>query len=366
MILSHIEVLKRRIKNYIYQSKTFITMAHEPKLEIYTLTLKCNKEGIKGDFRDLFREKLDYSKLPKPYSEEDIFQVYYKNFIDSISKKDYNQNTNKQKGFSIAYEHTTNGTKTRASSPINETTTLTGILDGGHFGRKRNLGKINNALKGKEINKNNIVGDFYYFLLFTPLNHNVGILMVQVYSQDKISDVFCEYLEDYFSEHKIFKCECKPYIPDSLKDKYLKGATLSSFKFSTGWIVKGDFEEDIPNEYELEVKVEIKDNNSQRVPLNKLKSLLNVFGKSKVQIEGGIEKSLDDFKEKRAKIESKDKVFSIEFDKEDKIKPVLYLSEYDIDIVDGVPNFDKVDVFCRELLKEIQQKLLPKNAITEF
>lgn len=342
-------------------------MAHDPKLEIYTIKLTCKEPGVKGDFRDLFRLKLDYSKLKPPITDEDIFKTYHQDFLKEVAKKDYNRDEGKKKGFTIAYEHTANGRRkqSRVCSPFNETEILTGILDGGHYGRRRNLGIVEDTTKENKIKPNNVVGDLYYFLIYTPLNHNVGVVMIQAYSQDKISDVFCKYLEKYFKIEKKFQATFTPYFPDSLKDKYLNGATFDSFKFSTGWIVKGDFDELVPNEYELNVKVGITDKNLKKVPVGKIPSLLSIFGKSKLKIEGGDEKELGNFKVKNAKIENENRKLSVELDNEDKIRPVLFLKDY-VPVVDGMPDFDKLESYCKELLEEIKEKLLPENAIADL
>ena len=178
-------------------------MANEPKLEIYKIILDSKKKACHISFRDFFRETLDYSGINSPYSREDIFVTFYKDFVNKIDLKGYLTNEEKKKAFTISMDEVSNVKQSKISSPINANEIISGILEGGTYGRNRNVGIIDDTSKREKLHKNNVINDLFYFLLYTPLDHHIGILMVQGYTGIKISDVLREHLKEYFKLEKI-------------------------------------------------------------------------------------------------------------------------------------------------------------------
>jgi len=338
-------------------------MAHEPKLEIYTITLSRKEKDKLPNFRYLFYAKFedDYSKLSKPFSSKDVLSVYFQDFVKKIDTKGFTKNEKKKKGFHLAPSnidgHITNISEAKEA--------FSGILVGGNYDRILSLGNIDDAAKSSEITQDLIVGSLQYFLLYTPLNHNVGLLIMQGYSEGKISDIFKEYIEKYFKAAD-FKSECNFYFPESLKSKYTTGATFDSVKFTTDFQVEATFENSLPSDYHFQVKIEIIDKNLEKTPVNKSQRLMNFFNKGKFNI-GSKDALLEEFETKKRNIKHDNKSFSVDFDNVEEIRPTINLKDHNIPINAGnIPNFKELDNWCRLLLDEIKSKILPSDATTEL
>lgn len=342
-------------------------MAHEPKLEIYTLKLTNKDDGRTTHFRNSFRENVkSIVSLPKPIEDFHIYRAYHKDFIDSVNVgKGYKKDSKKEKAYKIAKDENIKGEpRSLINSPLDDNFIISGLLEGGKFGIKRNLGDIDDAGVNSDISKNNVVGDRYFFLLYTPLNFHTGILLIQGYSEAKLSDVFREHVINYFKVPKKIDCETKIFIPQSLKEKYLKNAVFSSAKFSSGFTVKNGFENMETNEMELEVKIEIIDKSNKKAKYTNFKKMLASFGEVAIEFPDSGKRKLNFFEKKSAKMKGTSKEFPIDFHDEDNIKPTILLSEVGIAIKDGkVPDFNQIEVYCKNLLGDIITEIMPENAV---
>jgi hypothetical protein len=345
-------------------------MSHDPKLEIYKLKLFKKENNRPVTFRELFGKKFaHYPKLIPPITESDIFRTYHEDFIKQIDKKGYHLNKRRKKGFTIAYDEVNGKRKSHISSPLATDMILSGILQGGKHDIERWLGNVDDKNLHTPITRKHIVSDRFYFLIYTPLDHHEGILMVQGYTETKISDAFRDHLEDYFRHLTELKSKFEIFVPEQMKEKYLSKALFKSLKFSTVWSAEPQFGPDNikQKEYDLEISIEIVDKTQKKSNYKGFKAFLEVFGKSIFKLEGSDSKKLVDFPKKQAKMSSNGKDFPIIFDDEDNIKPVILLKNEGINVNEGqVPNFDEIDKYCRNLLKDISGEIMPNNAVQEL
>ena len=72
-------------------------MAHNPKLNVYILTLN-SKEKDSKTFKDLF--KFQYPCNQK--TDNEIFKLYYYNFLNKIGKDDFVKNEEIKKVFGVS------------------------------------------------------------------------------------------------------------------------------------------------------------------------------------------------------------------------------------------------------------------------
>lgn len=346
-------------------------MSHDPKLEIYKLKIKDKNDGRNVTFRDFFRSKLNYNHLVQPYTREDIFKTYYNQFIKEIDKKGYNKNESKKKGFTIAKDEVKNSQpQTKISTPITKDDVISGNLKGGRYGVKRNLGVVDDTDDNQDITTKQIVGDEFYFLLYTPIDHNEGVLMIQGYTEVKISDIVRDYLLEFFKVDKQYRSQFELFVPKHLKDKYLNKATIKRIQFSSDWTIKGNFESIKYQEYDLEVKVEIVDKNKdpdKKTSYSALKDFFNFFRKSKIKMEGSEEKELSEFEKTKAKVTAKNgREIPIKLENND-ITPVILLKSEGIEVGnDGIPDFEQIDMYCRKLLEDIKNETHSTNAVEEL
>ncbi|MBL7884729.1 MAG: hypothetical protein JNL69_11715 [Bacteroidia bacterium] len=344
-------------------------MANDLKLEIYKLKLSNKEDGTFTSFRKLFGQKFNNygNKGTEIITKARIFNTFYDDFIKKIDSKGYQVNEKKKKGFTIATDNTPSGPKSHIKHSATETI-ISGILDGGKHGRKRSLSSVENKASQTPIGVKNIVTDRFYFLLYTPLDHNEAILMIQGYSEIKISDVFRDHLVNYFKFNKQISSKVELFVPQSLKDKYLESAVFKSIKFSSGWAIKPDIDEKITSkDYEVEIKIEIIDKSKKKVNYKKFREIISLFSKSKFKPEGGVERNLGEFDKKNATMISKTKPKAIDFQDEDNVIPTILLEEEGITVGEGgVPNFDEINLYCRELLTEIIEEVMPNHGIDDL
>jgi hypothetical protein len=345
-------------------------MAHEPKLEIYKLKLKDKEEGRPTHLRELLRKKFneyppkDFPGLARPIQPADILNIFFADLINQIDKEGFNKNEHKKKGFTIASLMTEGGRQADIKS-FSDSSILLGFLEGGKYGRKRSLKDIDHKSQGTSIEIKHVVGDKFYFLLYTPLDESTLIVMIQGYTETRIADVFVKFLQGYFKYQKKIICEVEHFIPKSLRDRYIRNATFKSMSFSSGWKIRGNFDNDFQErDYDLEVRIVITDKSDQKARHKSFRQFFQGLARSTFKLIDTEEKPLEDFGAKRAKMESRGKEFPINFDDEDEIRPTILLTNEGIRIEEGlIPNFDDVDKYCKELLLEIKDEINPQNAI---
>ncbi|MBS3915828.1 MAG: hypothetical protein KG003_15135 [Bacteroidetes bacterium] len=343
-------------------------MSHEPKLEICKFTLFKKEDNSKVAFREFFRKKFhnEYAELPKPIIQNDILNLFYKDFIKAIDNNDYHLNHKKKKGFKVA-KNQNNGNVESQLNFHHGDFAVSGILDGGKHDVKRWMGDTTDVNVNQIIQKKNIVNDRYFFLIYTPLNHFEGILMIQSYSEISISDIFKEFVNKYFVYFNEVKNEIESYIPDHLRQEYLEGATYKSIRFTTDCNIAPNFNGDIEQEqYHLQVRIEIINKSDNQRDYSKLKDFFSKISKSKFMPTGGNAIELEDFKEHKG-ILSDGKPVPIVIDEDTEIKPIIRLKEQGIAVDDGnVPDFEQIKNYCLDLLHTIQETLLPENAVEEL
>ncbi len=338
----------------------------EPKLEIYKVTIR-HKSGVGGriTFRDFVRKRPEYLQIVGEKTADAMFVAFFKNFVNHTDRKGYHQNEKKLKGFRFAsYKDDQGQIITKISKPQNANFTLHGVLEGGAYGRHRKLGKIVDHDESTPINLDNIVADQFFFLLHAPIDSNEGILMIQGYTDARIADVFLKHIADYFKGSET-KCDFTYYLPERLKDQFLTGAKLKGFTFTTGIPVKGGFDDDIPNEYEFQVKVEIVDKNP-KVSIEDYDKIMMALGSSTFTIHNE-KRALGNFMNSAAKITTrKGQDIPIRIENKE-IRPTIYLKDVGVQIDYGPnPLFKDVQKYCLELLEEIKKEMYPDYAIEEL
>jgi hypothetical protein len=339
-------------------------MAREPKLEIFKIKLINKEDGRPAFFSDFYRKKFNgYKSLTPPYTTEDIFKVFHSDFLKQIDDKAYKTSKSKDKAFTIAYDEDERKTRTTLiSSPFSSEMKLNGILEGGKHGTPRWLGDISDTTRRSNIKTNNVVNDRYYFLIYTPLNHSQGVVMIQGYTESKISDVFREHLLSYYKYQKEIQSKFEIYVPNAFKNEYLEKAIFKKLQFTSGWHIDS-FSEPTEKEYDLEIKIEIIDKSRSKSNYKRVSDILSKFGQSVFKPTGGKQKELVNFDKINAKMESNGKELPLHIDNEENITPVILLRNQGIKVENGVPDFKQIDTYCRNLLTDIENEIRPSNAI---
>jgi hypothetical protein len=336
-------------------------MEHNPKLEIYKLRLFKKKDSSHVKFAEFFRQLPGYNEIPTPRKPADVLKIFYDNFIH----KSDNYFSKKNKAFKIAYEKT-NAVKKSLLKIDSGRQIIYGILDGGKHSIKRTIGELSDSDFEQKIGTTKVVNDKFYFMLYTPLQENVGILIIQGYTEAKISDIFLAFLKEYFKFERSITNHVEVFIPGRFKDEFLTGATFNSLKFSSGFETRANFDDIKEREYEFKVNIEIISKNKS-LSYKQARNVLQMLNRGKFELRSGIGKELENFDAKVAKMKGRNgKILPYTIDHEDNIKPVILLKDI-ITVTEGLPDFEQMETYVSELLEDIINELEPpENAVQEL
>lgn len=193
-------------------------MAHNLKLEIFRISLKK-----KGGSRDkLFNFHEFFEKAFSQTDKSEAYKAFISKFI-LIFNDEFKLNADNTKAIS-------------ATSDLNfnfrsETNTIDGELLGGSTGIDQKLYLVKNAKKetGK-ITNNNVTALPFYFKLWTPLDHNTGILMVQSYSNHTVTEMIKSYITKFFQDYD-FSLIISPHVPKEIRNEYVKNSSVYKVAF---------------------------------------------------------------------------------------------------------------------------------------
>lgn len=324
-------------------------MAHNPKLNVYILTLNNQEESIET-FRDLFQTKFI---LNGENTDEKLFLKYFESFLDGIGKDKFHKDIKAKKviGAAKVEDEEIN----YSIKPLIDKNIIHGVIDGGKYGILREYADIDKKENKQKITASNAVLDKFYFLIKTPLNSKFGYLLIQSYTEETIQSPFINFVKPFFSVKDVFhQIIVEPFVPKKFVDKFLDEAKIRMFNFSTITGIGENLRDDdiIIEDQTFEVTINIKPKNDIKPDGTIIDKVLSAIGSKKFD-----NKKLSDLKSK-VFVESGPKKRRANFDIEKELKnirPTIYLEEegIDIDANTSMPNFDQIETFCFELLEEI-------------
>lgn len=330
-------------------------MANNPKLEVYQVWLKPHKDEDKT-FRDFFIETNSSGNTIEDENSV-IFLDYFSDFIRKVDTDDFIANTKKKKAFT-AYDTRPAGEFEPTIKIKSTRTIIEGTIEGGRYGQKRNKSSVGNKSEKEDINEADIILDRFYFCLYTPLNSDLGILFIQSYSADTISDIFTDFIRSFFFMQGLYsKAKVEKFVPKKIADEFRNHSQIKKFAFSSRFVFDQMTNAPIGvEEEEFIIKVEAVSKNG--LPKESLGNWINSIG-SKVFSS----RQLSQFNRGKVYLRNseskKESPFDIDSDLD--IKPIIYL-EGRIDIkADGLPNFEQLSEFCIDLL---DNEIIPEMYIT--
>jgi hypothetical protein len=316
-------------------------MASNPKLEVFKIELIPQVEQHKT-FRDFFSETLN---IAYNQSNAQIFNSFFQDFIRKIDTDNFIDSSRKKKAFT-AYNARNDDGSIRIHS---ESTSISGVVEGGRYGKRRNKSKLTNKEELQDIEINDIILDKFFFCLYTPFNYDVGILMIQSYSSDSITDIFTDFLQKYFKKDGLYKkAKIERFFPQHIIEQFKEHSNIDRFTFSKRFLVNQLSDEPYQQqEEEFVVKIEVV--SKQGLPKNTGQNWLKTFEQ---KIFDNVKLSSFPSKKGYLKNEHTKKTCSFEID-DNEIRPVIYLENEGIEVgLDGLPNFSQLETFCKKLLKE--------------
>lgn len=117
-----------------------------------------------------------------------------------------------------------------------------GEYSGGHTGREQRVYKRDDStLSDYIISKDKMVASPFFFLIWIPCDSNMGILILQRYSNLNCSDEFRKALSQYFSS-KGFSPSWVGFVPKEICKEYLESCVLTAFRVQHSSPKEDDFE----------------------------------------------------------------------------------------------------------------------------
>lgn len=339
-------------------------MANSPKLEIFSFSLNPVKKEEKT-FKDFCKETLYAGDKEIPTNDTILFLDFFKKFIKEIDSPDFIQDLKKQKAFT-AYDTQPIDEEEATINIHSEHYIIEGRIEGGRWGKVRNKSTVGNKLSREQVKKNDIILDTFYFFLYIPFDAEEGVLFIQGYSADTITDIFLEFIRGLFQKDKLYyKPTYQKYIPKEMRAKFYSESIVKKFVFTSKFLFNQFKKEHIGKKTEeFVVKIEASASNGLELDeggnwLEVIKSTL--FGTRKKA------RALSDFDGKvYLKNTRTNREVAYELtDDEKNIKPGIYLDDYINVQENGLPNFAQLKSFCFELLETVLQELNLKNAISE-
>ncbi|MDE5660734.1 MAG: hypothetical protein K2I28_07590 [Muribaculaceae bacterium] len=337
-------------------------MALRPKLEFIRFTLNPKDNGYRT-FRDFAVDEL-YQR--RPSSDAQIMHKLFDYFMNSMAT-DMAIDRSVKKQIKLI---TTKANKYIDHRPVVEPNDylIHGVINGGRFGRNGMMGDSSAASDdAAAFGPDKTILRYYYFLLYLPLDHNEGCLIVHSNSREEtVTDVFKSFLTRVFVGGMYSKPKLYLFAPRSFVEEYVNESVVKSLEFKETYLNGVFTEEGIGESVKhFDVKIEIipKDGFLKLDALKKLEPFLKKLGFSRSDQS----ESLAEFKSKRVKLrspfDSSDRTFELDREGMD-IVPVVYLDRRITKFNDDdTPDFDELDVLARNVFyDEVLPELRPDLA----
>lgn len=160
----------------------------------------------------------DFFKILQGETNEEKFRSFINDFIGKFNLQYV---VKKDKGISMNHS--------QRVDIRSKTFVLWGEFSGGHTGREQKVFNRSDSTSSEYlISKEKMVVSPFFFLIWLPQDSNMGILMLQRYSNISCSSEFREALAKFFIE-KGFKPSWAAFVPREVCKEYLNNCFLSAF-----------------------------------------------------------------------------------------------------------------------------------------
>lgn len=333
-------------------------MAHNPKLNVYIISLKPKKQDESKTFRDFLKEK--YS-TQADLSDNKLMQYLYNSFVNGVGQDKFHKDDKSKKVIGI------DDSNMLPMKLYSDKWMLDGVIEGGKYGILREYQDTEKVEEKAEIKPNYAVLDKYYILLNPVLNDKYAILLCQSYTEESIQGSVNGFIKDLLSgSDNFFNVDVEPFVPKRLKEKYEKSAAIRMFSFTAPLPLSESLRTNVSEaaqEFEVEVRVRPV---SHKLPINSegTREIMQAVSKMTLEDqtlgEGEGHIYISDENGRNANYDIAKDIQSI--------RPTIYLSDEGItsDKQTGLPDFVAIQKYCHNLLTEIKTERNINQDIHEF
>lgn len=333
-----------------------------PKLEFFRFKLN-HKSGENKTFKQFM---LGTGKCTLRQKDNAIFGALYKYFMEAPSNG-FAKNESLKKVVTVIGNRgrkKINKHFDKRPQPEFPSCIISGVVNGGSFGKERILSDLDKKDESGNIHSNQPVLQYYYIFLYLPLDHNEGLLMVHSDSADEtITQAMRNYVASLFAIGDYKKPVMTAFAPKSFEKEYKDGAIISSMSFAKTDI-SSQIEDDDPakesvNEFDVKITLTLKDENAD---LSKAEAIRKFFSKRLFGTKE-INYRLEEFDKCTVSTKNKDTKSTKTFDwniRDQELRPVVYLNDRVTMEDDGTPNFVALNNYCHQIFEDIiKQDLRP-------
>lgn len=324
--------------------------AISPLLTVVEITVKKKNEN--ATFRDSITDILSIEKM---VDDNKLFELYANSFYKKLDIDEFILPTSgKKKGISVSKE--------KASDKLNthpEKCLIEGLIIGGVFGRPRNARKLKAKHKSKEVNTDDVITDDYYVMIYLPMNHYKGYMLLQYYPDVTIKSELQEFIRKTLKrKNSGYDVLFTYYSDEELNKSFENNCILDHLSFSSTF-VNEDVGDDIFTEKEndgLVLKIEASTFAKNPIPYNQISDFFQKIRKICCN-----EKKIKDYEKQRVTVKNTEtgKTTTFDIDENMKIRPITYLCDKISVSEDGIPNFVELKSHCSKELEKIKKAKLP-------
>ena len=331
-------------------------MAHNPKLNVYIISLKPKKQDENKTFRDFLKEK--YAK-DSDTSDKALMEYLFTSFINGVGQDEFHKDDKSKKVIGI------DDGNMLPMTLYSDTWMIDGVIEGGKYGILREYQDTEKKEGKTEIKPNYAVLDKYYILLNPILNDKYAVLLTQSYTEESIQGPINEFIRELLGGcDNYFKVDVEPFVPKRLKEKYEKSAAIRMFSFTSPLPLAESLRKKV-TEAAQEFEVRIRPVN-QKLPINSEGTREIMQEVSKMTLDQQI---LGEGKGRIYTADEQGRNANYDISKDiQSIRPTIYLSDEGItsDEQTGLPDFKAIQKYCHKLLKEIKAERNINQDIYEF
>ena len=193
------------------------------ELSIYTFVLK--EKGVrKGEYYDLGSFYRLHFKKNTDKDKDVGLEKLYTRFLQAIVQEFNNEfklNEEETKGFS-----------TDILKSYSDDNLIDGTINGGDTGQGHKIYKIKNASKSKgKLADDELLALPHYFKIWTPPKSQVGVIMIQNYSNAGINTLLLDFLKYFFSKYNTTFHEFR-HVPEKIRETFIENSVVKKVVFA--------------------------------------------------------------------------------------------------------------------------------------
>lgn len=336
-------------------------MAHEPKLTVYTISIKPVSNDIEKTNRCLIRNIIGEANDNELIDSYIIGELFRK-FIAALDTPEMFSDT-KTKRCMTANQPNIEDPNVNPNIVLHtQQCIIEGVIEGGAYGRKRNKTSILDKSEKSNVNERDAITEDFYFLIYFPLQSHKMTLLIQSYSDDSIDGVMKKFWQNFFSyPTKFHQPTLKRFVPLAIIEDFKENATVCGLTFIT----------EIPGETLLAGHTQTNRNYKITVQVTPTGEGISLeeFEQIIVPIQNTFFDrilKLGQFTRKKGTLKDTSTQVKSPFDlgTSFEIQPSILLSKY-ITINNSEEDFPRIRTYCFRLLENIKYEIYLENAVQE-